>query len=404
MTEFQVNKGKLSAALKISKKIKDSGYQVLFAGGFVRDLITNTNLETSETDIDIVTDATVEELTRILKVAHCVGKRFGVVIAAQDRHHFEVTTFREDGEYIDGRRPLEVYKGDIYSDSKRRDFTINGLYFDPFTKEIIDLVNGKKDLENKILRCIGDPRTRIEEDKLRALRCIRFSATLGFKVAKSTQEVISNTCLFPSVSKERVLQEFIKADSRNGFLQFIKKLRYTEMYRDIFKEHKCIISKKSEQFINENYSKLPLPIKIATIFPDTSIYEIANLLFIQNRDLDLIEMYLAIKQSILKRSSVFRIMQNIKNINYEVALSLAIWSIGLYDKNLADKYESLMLKNKDAIQDFIKNKRPISGYDICLLGIPPGPIYRKITDIAWKLRIEKNYSKEQILKAIYETL
>ena len=297
-----------------------------------------------------------------------------------------------------------MYKGDIYSDSKRRDFTINGLYFDPFTKEIIDLVNGKKDLENKILRCIGDPRTRIEEDKLRALRCIRFSATLGFKVAKSTQEVISNTCLFPSVSKERVLQEFIKADSRNGFLQFIKKLRYTEMYRDIFKEHKCIISKKSEQFINENYSKLPLPIKIATIFPDTSIYEIANLLFIQNRDLDLIEMYLAIKQSILKRSSVFRIMQNIKNINYEVALSLAIWSIGLYDKNLADKYESLMLKNKDAIQDFIKNKRPISGYDICLLGIPPGPIYRKITDIAWKLRIEKNYSKEQILKAIYETL
>lgn len=200
-------------ALGIVRRLHRAGFKAYLAGGCVRDRLLGLEAQ----DYDIATDARPDVVGRIFAHTIAVGARFGVVIVVAGDDHFEVATFRADAPYLDGRRPSAVRFGTIEEDARRRDFTIGGMYLDLETGRIIDLVGGRRDLRAGIIRAIGDPRERFEEDRLRLLRAIRFAARLGFTIEPATFAAIADTAAkIISVSAERIGEELVMILSEGG--------------------------------------------------------------------------------------------------------------------------------------------------------------------------------------------
>ncbi len=192
------------AALKVTKRLHEAGFETYFAGGAVRDVIMGC----PSLDWDIATAATPEQVGSLFSRTIPVGRAFGVVIVRLEGFNFEVATFRADGKYLDGRRPERVYYTSPREDVERRDFTINGLLLDPKTQEVIDYVGGLGDLKRGCLRAIGDPVRRFQEDKLRMLRAVRFAARFGFTIEQRTYEALcAGATEINMVSMERIQHE-----------------------------------------------------------------------------------------------------------------------------------------------------------------------------------------------------
>lgn len=189
--------------------LRRAGHTALWAGGCVRDLL----LGVTPDDYDVATDAIPKAVMRLFPRTVPVGVSFGVVrvLGPKGAGEIEVATFRSDGEYRDGRRPETVVFGTPREDAIRRDFTINGMFLDPDTDEVIDYVGGREDLSRGVIRAIGDPRERFNEDKLRLLRAIRFTARFGFALDPATraavEEMAPQVC---QVAAERIAQELKK--------------------------------------------------------------------------------------------------------------------------------------------------------------------------------------------------
>jgi poly(A) polymerase len=195
-------------ALDVVGRLQHAGYQALWAGGSVRDLI----LGQTPADYDVATSATPEQVMAALPYrAITVGISFGVVRVRDQRREgveVEVATFRSDGAYVDGRRPQSVVFSSPELDAARRDFTINGMFMDPLSGEVIDFVGGQADLKNHILRAIGDPAARLREDKLRCLRAIRLAARFQLQIEPDTHAALRAMAgQVKSVSAERIAQE-----------------------------------------------------------------------------------------------------------------------------------------------------------------------------------------------------
>ncbi len=196
-----------ATATRLVRTLREAGHQALFAGGCVRDMLLGKEAH----DIDIATSARPEEVQKLFPRTVAVGAHFGVVVVLEDGMEFQVATFRSDGAYRDGRHPESVTFTDAEGDAKRRDFTVNGLFFDPVERQILDFVGGEKDLRSGILRCIGDPVARFSEDKLRLLRCVRFGASLGFEIEKATFDaLLAKAPEITDVSAERIRDELVK--------------------------------------------------------------------------------------------------------------------------------------------------------------------------------------------------
>lgn len=204
-----------TAATEIVKKLNRAGYIAYFAGGWVRDHLMG---HTSD-DIDIATDAPPEKILNLFPRTILVGLAFGVVVVVVDSHQFEVATFRRDVNYEGGRRPSQIELSTPREDASRRDFTINGMFYDPVEHVIHDFVQGAEDIKKGIIRTIGNADERFIEDRLRMIRAIRFAARFGFIIDPDTQEAISANAdtLFPAVAMERVWQEMTKMSKHPRF-------------------------------------------------------------------------------------------------------------------------------------------------------------------------------------------
>lgn len=166
-------------------------------------------------DYDVATNASPDQIEQLFSQVIPVGKQFGVILAIIEGQQFEIATFRTEGEYRDGRRPEWVKPGTPEEDAARRDFTINGLFYDPLDDRIIDYVGGEEDLKRKIVRTIGDPNARFEEDKLRLLRAVRFAANLDFPIDAGTWRVVKERSgEIKMVSAERIREELVKIFTR----------------------------------------------------------------------------------------------------------------------------------------------------------------------------------------------
>jgi len=191
--------------MRVAIELRAAGHVAYFAGGCVRDRL----LGLEPKDHDVATDATPEEIEAIFHRTRGVGQAFGVILVNLAGQSVEVTTFRSDGTYTDFRRPDSVqFAADARSDALRRDFTINGMFEDPESGEIIDHVGGLADLKRGVIRAIGDPEARMREDRLRMLRAIRFSSRLGFEIESGTIRAIREGAgQLEGVSRERIGQE-----------------------------------------------------------------------------------------------------------------------------------------------------------------------------------------------------
>jgi poly(A) polymerase len=203
----------------ICRTLRAAGYQAYLVGGCVRDLL----LKREPADYDVSTDATPDQVQKIFPDSLAVGAQFGVIIVLRDPEQVEVATFRSDVGYSDGRHPDKViFSRTAQEDVQRRDFTINALLMDPETGAVLDYVGGQKDLAAGIIRAIGDPRQRFEEDKLRMIRAIRFAARFRYAIEGTTFSAIQKLAAeISQVSAERIRDELTKllteGVARRGF-------------------------------------------------------------------------------------------------------------------------------------------------------------------------------------------
>lgn len=209
-------------ARRVAERLVGAGHQAWLVGGGPRDLA----LERPVQDVDVATSATPEEVEGLFEVAHAVGRAFGTVVVPGEGGPVEITTFRSERGYSDGRRPDQVaFTASLEEDAERRDFTANALYLDPLEDVLADPTGGLADLEARVLRAVGDAAARFAEDGLRILRLARFAAVLGFAMepdtARAAREGLEN---LRGVSPERVLHEWEKAAAHGAVAAFATNL------------------------------------------------------------------------------------------------------------------------------------------------------------------------------------
>ncbi len=194
-------------ATAIVRRLQTAGLAAFWVGGCVRDFLLGREPD----DYDIATSALPEQVEALFKRTVAVGRKFGVMVVVEGKHQFQVATFRTEGDYRDGRRPERVSFGEARADASRRDFTVNGLFYDPIAGKLHDWVGGEADLKARIIRTIGAPEERFAEDHLRLLRAVRFAAQLGFEIEPKTAAAVQDLApRIKGISAERIRDELLK--------------------------------------------------------------------------------------------------------------------------------------------------------------------------------------------------
>jgi poly(A) polymerase len=221
-------------ARSIVSGLRAAGHQAYLVGGCVRDLL----LGHQPKDFDVATDARPDRVAELFERSEQVGAHFGVVLVREYTSQVEVATFRSDASYSDGRRPDQVhFETDPRQDVLRRDFTINALLLDPETNQVLDFVGGQQDLQRRVIRAIGDPEMRFQEDHLRLIRAVRFAARLGFEIDPATMAALQRLHgLIAKVAAERVRDELARILTEGGARRGFELLDETGLLGDILPE------------------------------------------------------------------------------------------------------------------------------------------------------------------------
>jgi poly(A) polymerase len=222
-----------ATALWVVRRLREAGHQALFAGGCVRDMLLGRPCH----DFDVATDAAPQQVKRLFGRVLLIGAKFGVAMVLHNRRKVEVTTFRSDLSYTDGRRPDGVRFATPREDALRRDFTINGMFYDPIARRVIDYVGGQEDLRAGVIRTIGRPADRFAEDYLRMIRAVRFAVRLGFRVEPATAEAIRRHApKVASISGERIHDELTKMLAHDSAGEAVRLLHELGLLRAILPE------------------------------------------------------------------------------------------------------------------------------------------------------------------------
>ena len=196
-----------ATARSLVDRLRAAGHIAYFAGGCVRDLVRDQIPK----DFDIATDARPDEVQNSFRRTYAVGAHFGVIVVLENDFQFEVATFRSDGAYLDGRHPVAVNFSSPEEDARRRDFTINGMFYDPPNESVIDFVGGRQDVADHVVRAIGNPEERFTEDRLRLLRAVRFATVLQFEIEPATwQAIVRAAGTIKTISAERIREELVR--------------------------------------------------------------------------------------------------------------------------------------------------------------------------------------------------
>jgi poly(A) polymerase len=220
-------------AREVCNVLRTGGFRALLAGGCVRDKLLGRSPE----DFDIAADAHPEDVIALFPKTVAVGASFGVVLVLWKGERYEVATFRADGPYLDGRRPSSVTYTDPEHDAQRRDFTINALFLDPETDQVIDYVGGQQDLEVGVVRAVGDPYRRFEEDHLRLLRAVRFTARFDYELESQTRDaVLALHSKIHGTSAERIRDELVKMLCEGHARRAFELLHETRLLHEVLPE------------------------------------------------------------------------------------------------------------------------------------------------------------------------
>jgi len=225
--------GTKKTALMVLKRLRQAGHQAFFAGGCVRDMLLGRPCA----DYDLATSASPREVRGLFNRVLMVGAKFGVAMVIHNRRQIEVTTFRSDLSYSDGRHPDGVRFSTPREDARRRDFTINGMFYDPITDEVIDYVGGREDLDRRIIRTIGSPDRRFAEDYLRTIRAVRFAVRLQFALdGRTARSIRKHAAKISTISGERICDELTKMLSHESAGQAVEMLAQVGLAEVVFPE------------------------------------------------------------------------------------------------------------------------------------------------------------------------
>ncbi len=265
-------------ATSVVKQLVDAGHIAYFAGGWVRDYL----MQHPSDDIDIATSASVAQIQAIFPRTIPVGVAFGIVIVVEGGHHFEVATFRKESGYLDGRRPTSIEPASPEEDAQRRDFTINGMFWDPLKNELHDYVSGQEDIKKRVIRAIGDPHERFLEDRLRMMRAVRYSTRFDFPIEPRTLQAIvdHSASLLPAVAMERIWQEFKKMSQFAHFDSGLVTLHQLNLLPTIFPKLKGVSLEEIQQRL-ESLSSYPQDAptisELLELFREDSLEELFDL-------------------------------------------------------------------------------------------------------------------------------
>jgi poly(A) polymerase len=395
-------------AVDIVKRLKNAGFETYFAGGWVRDHL----LGTDRLDIDIATKAAPEEVQALFPKTVAVGAQFGVIIICEGPFQFEVASFRRDGLYVDGRRPETISYSTAQEDVARRDFTINGMFYDPLTETIYDWVGGQEDLKDKIIRAIGDPAARFEEDRLRMIRAVRIACRLGFTLEEKTEEAIRAAAhtLFPSVAKERIYEEFKKMGDSPTFGKALALLQDLGLLQQIFPAISSLTPKEIEK-LSASFALMPkgtpFIAKVEELFPQAALEEQVERiqeLKGSRKEIQLLTLMHKARE-LLRRNNV----EQIEWIRF-YAEDPALFALKIVLARGGDvlgplkEHEERLVKYKEAVNR-IQTRRPLlSAERLRKEGIPNSPLMGRLLAEGERLAVNQDLQgPEQVLEQLKDT-
>jgi len=374
-------------ATDVVQRLQTAGFQALWAGGCVRDEI----LGLTPADYDVASDARPEQVQQLFRRCILVGASFGVVEVLGPRDSagewlkVQVATFRSDGAYTDERHPDEVTFSTPEEDAQRRDFTINGMFFDPLKKEVIDFVDGQADLSARILRAIGDPTARFTEDKLRVLRAVRMAArfelTIDPKTLSAAQRMAERIRV---VSVERIAEEFRKMLVNQHRVRAIALLNDFDLVSPILPELPKKFDERILRIMGAFTGPVSFPLAFAVLLSGLSfkvVTAIARRLKLANVETDRVAWLVANEQFLFEAASLpMRKLQPVlvhAGIDELLTLSRTVASAtGLSVEPL--EFAERILRTTPAAE---LNPVPlVTGDDLLEMGLKPGPEFKRILD------------------------
>jgi poly(A) polymerase len=412
-------------ARRVAARLREQGYIAYFAGGCVRDMLRHLTPK----DYDIATDARPETVQALFARTYAVGAHFGVIIVLEDGFQFEVATFRSDEAYADGRHPTAVHFSSPEADAKRRDFTINGMFYEPVAGEVIDLVGGQADIAGRLVRAIGDPAQRFAEDRLRMLRAVRFAAVLDYEIDSRTWDaLVANASLITQISAERIREELVRIFLSPNRVRGWDLLDRSGLMRAILPELDALKGVlQPEQFHPEGdvfvhtrlmLSLLPetvsVPLVFAVLFhdvakPATATVDKTGRIRFNEHDRIGAEMTESIMRRLrfsgdeieaavemVRQHMVFKDTPNMRVAKLKRFMARPTFSDELElhrvdcegSHGMLDNYEFLLRKREEFANEPIIPPPLVRGDDLIALGLKPGPEFGKILEAVETRQLE----------------
>ncbi|MEX1000267.1 MAG: CCA tRNA nucleotidyltransferase [Thermodesulfobacteriota bacterium] len=433
----------LDFAREVVVELRKAGHKAFCVGGCARD----TLLGIEPKEYDITTSATPEEVSEIFPHTVPIGVSFGVILVITGKYQFEVATFRKDQSYTDGRHPDKViYSSEEQEDVRRRDFTINGMLYDPVQEEVIDYVDGIRDIKSKIVQTIGDPYERFNEDKLRMMRAIRFSSRYNFELNLDTFQAIEKLAVdITQVSSERIRDEITKIITQSNPGHGLNMLSVSGLLKYILPEveimhgveqppefhpegdvfiHTCLVLDK----LHKNQGGLVSPeLAIGALLHDVGkppTFSVSDRIRFNGHDklgADMskricrelkfsnkqIEVIYALIRDHLKFKDVFNMKKStlkrfigMPHFEEHMALHLADCQAS---HGLTAAYDFVMEKYNDFEEEEIKPAPLISGRELIEMGYKPGPLFSDILNFVEEAQLEGEITNTQeAIEAVLE--
>jgi poly(A) polymerase len=423
-------------ARDVAARLRESGHIAYFAGGCVRDIVRGQTPK----DFDIATDAKPEVVQKLFPRTYAVGAHFGVILVVENGFQFEVATFRSDEAYIDGRHPSAVHFSSPEEDAKRRDFTINGMFYDPVGEKVIDFVGGRADIAAKLVRAIGDSAQRFAEDRLRMLRAVRFATLLDYKIDNQTWDaLVANAASINEISAERIREElvriFLSPNRTRGWdlldssglmrailpeIDTMKGCKQPEQFHpegDVFEHTRLML-----QFLPE---KVSVPLVFSVLLHDVAkpvtatIDETGRIRF-SGHDRIGAEMTEKIMRRLrfsgaeidatvemVRQHMVFKEVPKMREAKLKRFMARPTFDDELElhrvdcegSHRMLDNYEFLLRKREEFANEPIIPPPLVRGDDLIALGFKPGPKFGEILDAVETRQLEGNLrSREEALK------
>ena len=378
------------AAIEIIQRLQQRGFQALLAGGCVRDMLLGRPAK----DYDVATDAQPADVMRLFHRTLKVGAKFGVVIVLVRNEQVEVATFRSEAGYEDGRHPTEVRFTSAAEDASRRDFTINGMFYDPLKEQIIDHVEGQADLARRIIRTIGNPEERFGEDYLRMLRAVRFSTQLGFAIEPETYAAVGrNAPKIARISGERIAAELegilVHPNRSRGAAMLIE----TGLAGAIFPGFAGESAQQAIAVLGRLRKRVGFPLAMAAFFAGCFAEFALNkceILKLSNKQNRHVEFLLSYRDQLLDSEMSLAQLKKLLAQPYFwdlYELERAIQKAAASRQGLA-RLGKLRRRIRDMGDIEVKPKPLLTGHDLMRLGATPGPSLGQLAEELYVAQLE----------------